>query len=58
MRENGGGFVTSDAAYCNRCGPTYDSGSYIHFVEGKGYCGLCADRVVRENAEVFAVAML
>lgn len=58
IRENGGCVVFSDAALCKRCGPTYNSSSYLHSVDGKRYCGLCADAVVREGAEAFAVAML
>lgn len=49
--RNGGGFVFSDLARCGRCGPTYDSSSYLHQVEGKSYCGLCADIVAKARNE-------
>jgi hypothetical protein len=47
-----GGIVYSDAAYCERCGPTHDSSSYIHKVDGKRYCWTCADIVAKANNEM------
>lgn len=54
--QHGGGFVYSDAAYCTRCGPTHSSSSYLHRVEGKCYCGRCADTMARARNERFYVA--
>lgn len=54
----GGGFVFSDAAHCERCGPTHDSSSYLHTVEGKWYCGRCADIMAQARNERFYVAAM
>lgn len=56
--RHGGGFVYSDLAYCVRCGPTYSSSSYIHRVEGKAYCGRCADIMARARNERMYVAAM
>lgn len=56
--RHGGGFVYSDLAYCARCGPTHDSSSYLHRVEGKSYCYPCADIIARaRNERVYVAAM-
>lgn len=58
MAKHGGGFVHSDAAYCRRCGPTRDSSSYLHTVEGKRYCGRCADIMALARNEKAYVAVM
>ncbi|HTG95742.1 MAG TPA: hypothetical protein VL866_24285 [Pyrinomonadaceae bacterium] len=56
MHKHGGCFVTSDLAYCRRCGPTRNSSSYLHQVQGKSYCASCADIMAQAHAESFYVA--
>lgn len=56
--RHGGGFVFSDLALCRRCGPTHDSSSYLHTVEGQRYCGRCADIMARARNERFYVAAM
>lgn len=56
--RNRGGFVFSDLAYCHRCGPTRSSSSYLHTVEGKRYCGRCADIMAHARNERFYVAVM
>lgn len=56
--RHGGGPVFSDLAYCGRCGPTYNSSSYLHRVEGKRYCGPCANIMAHARNERAYVAVM
>lgn len=58
MAERGDGCVYSDLGHCARCGPTYDSSSYLHTVEGERYCARCADIMARaRNERMYLAAM-